>query len=375
MGLDTQDDLSLAYTPGVARPCELIAENVEEAWELTWKGRTVAVVSDGSAVLGLGNIGPEASLPVMEGKAVLFKEFGDVDAVPIVLGTQDTDSIVAAVKAMAPGFGGINLEDISAPRCFEIEERLQDIGIPVLHDDQHGTAIVVMAALRNASRLLGRPLSDMRVVVNGAGAAGRAIVHFLTSEEPTEASLRAGSVAVCDRRGLLAPGNAHNTEIKEEMARRTNPEGAAGSLHEVLRGADVFIGVSEGNLLDENDIKSMAPNSIVLAMSNPTPEVDPAAAHRGGAAIVGTGRSDYPNQVNNVLAFPGLFAGALRARARRFNAAMKLAAIEAIADSVPSLSAETILPSPLDRAVAPRVAEAVAAAAQSSEPTATVGVS
>ncbi|MFK7741100.1 MAG: NADP-dependent malic enzyme [Planctomycetota bacterium] len=364
MRLESMDDLSLAYTPGVARPCERIAEYPGDAWDLTWKGRTVAVVSDGSAVLGLGNLGGVASLPVMEGKAALFREFGGVDAVPIVLSTQDEDEIVRTVRAIAPTFGGINLEDISAPRCFRIEAALQDLGIPVLHDDQHGTAIVLLAALTNAARVLGVALASLNVVVNGAGAAGRAIVRLLSCQEPDDRCIPVGKIRICDSKGILAPSRTDLGEYKRELAEWTNPEDEGGKLRDALRGANVFIGVSKGNLLQAEDIRTMAPNAIVLAMANPTPEIAPDEAEAGGAAIVGTGRSDYPNQVNNVLAFPGLFRGALAARATRFTTSMQYAAIEAIAESVGEPSPKRILPAPFDRSVAVKVAERVAAAAR-----------
>ena len=367
MRLETPDDLSLAYTPGVARPCEVIAADVGAAWDLTWRGRTVAVVSDGSAVLGLGDIGPEAALPVMEGKAALFQQFAGVDAVPITLDAREPDDIVRIVTALAPSFGGINLEDISGPRCFEIEERLQGIGIPVLHDDQHGTAIVLLAAMMSAARVVGRTLGELSVVVNGAGAAGRAIAFLLAcKDEDADRCIPVGSIRVCDSKGILWPGRPANDEVKEEIARHTNPDGQRGGLAEALAGANAFIGVSRGGLLTADDVRTMAPDPIVLAMANPTPEIMPDEAREGGAAVVGTGRSDFPNQVNNVLAFPGLFRGALQARAKRFNAAMKLAAVEAIVGCVEEPTRGRILPSPFNRSVAPRVAEAVAAAARAS---------
>ncbi len=364
MRVGSPHELSIAYTPGVARPCEVIGADRSAAYDLTLKGRTVAVVSDGSAILGLGDLGPEASLPVMEGKAVLFKEFAGIDAFPIVLDAREPDAIVAVVKAIAPTFGGINLEDISSPRCFEIEERLQDIGIPVLHDDQHGTAIVLLAAVQNAAKVVGRSLGSMRVVIAGAGAAGRAIARLLTCADGGDRCIPIGAVRICDRRGILSPGREGQDAIKEDLARLTNPKAETGSLKDAVRGADVFIGVSRGGLLGRADIETMAKDPIVLAMANPTPEVDPAEALAAGAAVVGTGRSDYPNQVNNVLAFPGLFRGALEARATRFTNGMKFAAVDAIAacagDPVPG----RILPPPFDRSVAVRVAEAVAEAAR-----------
>jgi len=366
MRLESIDDLSIAYTPGVARPCEAIAEHPSAAWDLTWKGRTVAVVSDGSAVLGLGNLGGMASLPVMEGKAALFREFGGVDAVPIVLATQDEDEIIAAVRAIAPTFGGINLEDISAPRCFRIEAALQDLGIPVLHDDQHGTAIVLVAALLNATRITGVPLTSLSVVINGAGAAGRAIARLLCCKDADDRCIPVGKVRICDSKGILAPSRAGLDEYKADMARWTNPDDQQGSLQDALRGAHAFIGVSRGDLLTAADIRTMAPDPIVLAMANPTPEIMPDQAEAGGARIIGTGRSDFPNQVNNVLAFPGLFRGALQARATRFTSAMKFAAIEAIAAAAGEPSPKHILPTAFDRSVAVAVAQQVADAARSS---------
>ncbi len=366
MRLESQDDLSLAYTPGVARPCEEIAKNPAAAWDLTWKGRTVAVVSDGSAVLGLGNIGPAAALPVMEGKAVLFREFAGIDAVPLVLDTQAPDEIVDIVRKVAPTYGGINLEDISAPRCFQIESQLQDIGIPVLHDDQHGTAIVLLAALWNAARVQDRPIASMSVVINGAGAAGRAIARLLACSDGQDRCIPVAKIRICDSKGILWPGRPGNDPIKEELARDTNPEAEQGDLRAALRGAHAFIGVSRGNLLRAQDIRTMASDPIVLAMANPIPEILPEEAYAGGASIVGTGRSDFPNQVNNVLAFPGLFRGALEARAKSFSDAMKFAAVEAIAEAVHDPSPRGILPSPFDRSVAVQVAKRVAEAARES---------
>jgi malate dehydrogenase (oxaloacetate-decarboxylating) len=364
MRLESQDDLSIAYTPGVARPCEWIGENPGAAWDLTWKGRTVAVVSDGSAILGLGNLGPLASLPVMEGKAALFREFAGIDAVPVVLDTSDPGEIVRTVRAIAPTYGGINLEDISAPRCFTIESELQDLGIPVLHDDQHGTAIVLLAALMNAVKVVEKPLSALSVVVNGAGAAGRAITRLLTCAEGGDRCIPVKRIRVCDSKGIVWPGRPGNDEIKEELGADTNPEGDEGTLEDALRGADVFIGVSRGDLFGADVVRTMAQDAIVLAMANPIPEVRPEEALRGGARVVGTGRSDYPNQVNNVLAFPGLFRGALEARATRFTTSMKLAAVDAIAEAVEEPAAGRILPSPFDRSVAVAVADRVAQAAR-----------
>ncbi|MEV4758290.1 NADP-dependent malic enzyme [Micromonospora sp. NPDC049559] len=361
--LASREDLSLAYTPGVARVCEAIAAEPALAADYTWVSHTVAVVTDGSAVLGLGNIGPRAAMPVMEGKAVLFKQFGGVDAVPICLDTQDVDEIVATVTALAPSFGGINLEDISAPRCFEIERRLDEaLPIPVFHDDQHGTAIVVLAALRNAATLLNRKLGDLRVVVSGAGAAGVAVTRMLVA-----GGVNPAEVLVCDSRGILHRGRADLTPVKAELAALTNGAGRTGDIAAALRGADVLVGVSGGQI-PESALAGMAPGGAIFALANPTPEVHPDVAARY-AAVVATGRSDFPNQINNVLAFPGVFRGALDARADRITEAMKVAAAEAIAalaaepDGVPApLRADWIMPSPLDPRVAPAVAKAVAAA-------------
>ncbi|MCK1797405.1 NADP-dependent malic enzyme [Streptomyces sp. XM4193] len=351
------DDLSLAYTPGVAKVCSAIAEEPELVYDYTWKSQVVAVVTDGSAVLGLGDIGPEASLPVMEGKAILFKQFGGVDAVPIALDTKDTDEIVDTVVRLAPSFGGVNLEDISAPRCFEIERRLQEkLDIPIFHDDQHGTAVVTLAALRNAARLSGRSLGELRAVISGSGAAGVAIAKILT-----EAGI--GDVAVCDRKGVVSADRTDLTDVKREVAGFTNKAGLSGSLESALAGADVFIGVS-GGTVPEEAVARLAPGAFVFAMANPNPEIHPDVA-RKYAAVVATGRSDYPNQINNVLAFPGIFAGALQVRASRITEGMKLAAAEALAAVVADeLSAEKVIPSPFDERVAPAVTAAVAAAAR-----------
>ncbi|MGW6537496.1 NAD(P)-dependent malic enzyme [Streptomyces sp. NPDC055011] len=352
-----KDDLSLAYTPGVAKVCTAIAEQPELVHEYTWKSQVVAVVTDGTAVLGLGDIGPEASLPVMEGKAILFKQFGGVDAVPIALATTDTDEIVDTVVRLAPSFGGVNLEDISAPRCFEIERKLQErLDIPVFHDDQHGTAIVTLAALRNAAKLTGRTLGDLRAVISGAGAAGVAIAKFLL-----EAGI--GDVCVADRKGVVSSDREDLTDVKREIAGLTNKAGITGSLETALAGADVFIGVS-GGTVPEAAVASMAKDAFVFAMANPNPEVHPDVAHKY-AAVVATGRSDYPNQINNVLAFPGIFAGALQVRASRITEGMKIAAADAIAGVVgDALAADCVIPSPFDDRVAPAVAAAVAAAAR-----------
>ena len=357
--LDGREDLSLAYTPGVAQVCEAIAAEPELVNDYTWVSNTVAVVTDGTAVLGLGDIGPAAAMPVMEGKAVLFKQFGGVDAVPICLDTTDTDEIVETVARLAPSFGGVNLEDISAPRCFEIEQRLRDeLDIPVFHDDQHGTAIVVLAALTNALRVVGKTVQDVRIVVSGVGAAGHAIVRLLDAQG-------AGDIVGCDRHGALDPDARHTDEFRGWIARNTNPRKVRGTLKEVLAGADVFIGVSAPNLLDEDDIAGMADGAIVFALANPDPEVDPVAASRH-AAVVATGRSDYANQINNVLAFPGFFRGLLDAGARDITNEMMIAAATAIADCVhpDELNASYIVPSVFDPEVAPAVATAVREAAE-----------
>jgi malate dehydrogenase (oxaloacetate-decarboxylating) len=358
MPLKTRDDLSMVYTPGVARVSQAIAESPERAWTLTTKGHMVAVVTDGSAVLGLGDIGPEAALPVMEGKAMLFKEFGEVDAVPICLGTQDVDEIVTTVRAIAPGFGGINLEDISAPRCFEIEQRLSDVlDIPVFHDDQHGTAIVVLAALLNALRLVGKPIEDVKVVTTGCGAAGTAV---------TKALLAAGARTVigCDEEGALYVGREGLSGAKLAYAELTNADAERGSADDVLAGADVFIGLSVAGAVTRAGIAGMAGDAIVFALANPRPEIDPEEIE-DLAAVIATGRSDYPNQINNVLAFPGVFRGALDVRARAITPEMKLAASHALAAVIPDdqLSPDYIVPSAFDRTVAPAVAAAVAEAA------------
>jgi malate dehydrogenase (oxaloacetate-decarboxylating) len=357
--LATRDDLSLAYTPGVARVCEAIAADESLLFPYTWVGGTVAVVTDGSAVLGLGNIGPRAAMPVMEGKAVLFKQFGNVDAVPICLNTQDPDAIVAAVEAIAPSFGGINLEDISAPRCFDIERRLiESLSIPVFHDDQHGTAVVVLAALRNAVTLLDRKLEDLRVVISGAGAAGVAVAKMLIA-----GGVPAGDLVVCDSRGAIHSGRSDLNAPKRELAELTNSGHVSGGIDAALRGADVFIGVSGGSIA-AGALAGMRPGGVIFALANPTPEVHPDLAHRY-AAIVATGRSDFPNQINNVLAFPGIFRGALDAGAVRISEGMKVAAAAAIADVVAAeLRPDAVVPSPLDHRVAAAVGAAVAAAAR-----------
>ena len=352
--LRTRDDLSMAYTPGVGRVSMAIHENPEDVRKLTIKGNSVAVVTDGSAVLGLGNIGPGAALPVMEGKAALFKRFADIDAWPICLATQDTDEIVKAVEMIAPGFGGINLEDIAAPRCFEIERRLREsLDIPVFHDDQHGTAIVVLAALTNALRCVHKDLADVRIVVSGAGAAGTAIVTLLLAAG-------AGDVVVVDREGALSSDDASLSAAHTELAAATNPRLATGSLREVLAGADVFVGVSAPGILDPEWIPTMAKDPIVFALANPDPEVDPAEADKH-AAVVASGRSDYPNQINNVLAFPGVFRGLLDAGASEVTVDMLLRAAQAIADTVSAeeLHASFIIPSVFHPDVTKRVASAI----------------
>lgn len=363
MPVRSRDDLSLAYTPGVARPCEVIAQDTSRAHDLTIKANTVGVVSDGSSVLGLGNIGAHAAIPVMEGKALLFREFAGIDAFPICLDTQDTDQIIETVRRIAPVFGGINLEDISAPRCFQIEQRLQDLGIPVFHDDQHGTAIVLLAALLNAARVLKRELASLRVVVNGAGAAGTAIARLLRCVgQDARVCIPVQDIVVCDSKGAIHRDREDLADYKRELLGYTNRQNRAGTLQEVLVNADVFIGVSRGDLLNAADVSTMADDPVILAMANPVPEIMPDEARAGGAAIVGTGRSDFSNQVNNVLAFPGIFRGALDARASRITEEMKLAAARALAACVEQPTPDCILPDPLDHTVAPRVAAAVRAA-------------
>lgn len=351
--LETKDDLSIAYTPGVAKPCEEIAEDKEKAYDYTAKGNLIAVVSDGSAVLGLGNIGPEAALPVMEGKAVLFKKFGGVDAVPIVLDTQDTEEIIQAVKMIAPTFGGINLEDISAPRCFEVEQRLKEaLPIPVFHDDQHGTAIVTLAGMFNAAKITGKTCGDLHVVVNGSGAAGVAIVKLLFTAG-------AKDVIMCDSKGIIHEERDDLNPVKQEMSKITNKLQRKGGLKDALKGADVFIGVSAPGVLTEEMIKGMNADPIIFAMANPVPEIMPDKALAAGAKIVATGRSDFANQVNNVLAFPGLFRGALDARISNLTTEMFVAVARAIADCVEEPNTELIIPSPFDERVPGKVAEAV----------------
>ncbi|MBU6340735.1 MAG: NADP-dependent malic enzyme [Bacteroidetes bacterium] len=359
MAVTTKEDLSTVYSPGVAAPCQAIAENPEDAYTYTIKSNTVAVVSDGSAVLGLGNIGALAAIPVMEGKAMLFKKFAGIDAFPICLNTQDTDEIVRTIRNIAPVFGGINLEDIAAPRSFEVEERLQDLGIPVFHDDQHGTAIVVLAALINAAKVLKKDINSLNIVINGAGAAGVAIAKLLKGVGAKNPAISVNNIILCDRKGVLHRGRIDLNDAKLATLAFTNNNNLPGSLRDALCGADVFIGVSEGNLLQAADIKTMAKDPVVLALANPTPEIMPEEALAGGAAIVGTGRSDLPNQVNNVLGFPGIFRGALDARADRITIAMKLAAAHAIARCVKRPGRTLIIPASLDQKVAKAVAKAV----------------
>ncbi len=351
----SREDLSIAYTPGVAEPCKAIAQDKEDAYKYTMKANTVAVVSDGSAVLGLGNIGPHAAMPVMEGKAVLFKEFGGVNAIPICLDTQDTEEIIKAVTWLAPAFGGINLEDISAPRCFEIEERLKaTLDIPVFHDDQHGTAIVVLAAIINALNVVGKKKEDCRVVVNGAGSAGVAITRLLLTYGFPD-------ILMCDKVGILSKDTEGLNWMQRKMTEVTNLAGETGTLADALKGADIFVGVSAPNIVTSKMVSSMNRDAILFAMANPDPEIMPDIAKAAGARVVGTGRSDFPNQVNNVVAFPGIFKGALEGRATQITEEMKLAAAEAIAGLVPreELNEDNIMPEAFNPKVAELVAEAV----------------
>lgn len=353
--VDTREDLAIAYTPGVAEPCKVIAEDPEAAYKYTIKANTVAVVSDGSAVLGLGNIGALAAMPVMEGKAVLFKEFGGVNAVPICLDTQDTEEIIRTVVNIAPAFGGINLEDISAPRCFEIETRLKELlNIPVFHDDQHGTAIVVLAGIINALKVTGKRKEDCRVVINGAGSAGIAIAKLLLTYGFSH-------IIICDSKGIISRSADNLTPVKEEIAQITNKDDLKGTLADALKGADIFIGVSAPGVVTADMVASMNKDAILFALSNPVPEIMPDLAKAAGAKVVGTGRSDFPNQVNNVVAFPGIFKGALEGRAAQITEEMKLAAAEAIAGLVADdeLNEDNILPQPFDPRVADTVSQAV----------------
>ena len=359
--LETTEDLSLAYTPGVAQPCLEIQKDTLKSYDLTRRSNLVAVVTDGTAVLGLGDIGPEAGMPVMEGKCALFKAFGDVDAIPLCVRSKEVDDIVNTVKLLAGSFGGVNLEDISAPRCFEIEKKLKECcDIPIFHDDQHGTAVVTLAAMLNALKLTGKHIDEIRVVTSGAGAAGIAIIRLLIS-------MGLKDVVLCDRKGAIYKGRTEDMNpVKEAMAEITNKQMRKGSLADVIKGADVFIGVSAPNCVTPEMVKSMAKDPIIFPMANPTPEIMPEVAIEAGAAVVGTGRSDYPNQINNVLAFPGIFRGALDVRASDINDAMKIAAAKAIASFVTDdkLAPDYIIPSVLDKSVAKAVAEAVAQAAR-----------
>lgn len=356
VGLKTRDDLSTAYTPGVAEPCRRIRDNKMDVYKYTCKSNTVAVVSDGTAVLGLGDIGPEAAIPVMEGKSILFKQFGGVDAFPICLDTKDTEEIIETVKRIAPVFGGINLEDIAAPRCFEIERRLnEELDIPVFHDDQHGTAIVVAAGLINALKLVGKKMSDINAVINGAGSAGISICRLLMR-------LGIGNVVLMNSKGALCPGVAGMNPEQAAMAEVTNRDRQIGNLEEIIKGKDVFIGVSVANVVTADMVASMAADPIVFAMANPTPEIMPEEAKKGGVRVMATGRSDFPNQINNVLVFPGIFRGALDARATAVTEEMKVAAVNAIASIVSDeeLNEEYVIPDPFDERVAKAVAKAVA---------------
>lgn len=354
----TKDDLAVVYTPGVAEPCKKICSDPENAYRYTNKGNTIAVVSDGSAVLGLGNIGGLAALPVMEGKALLFKEFAGIDAIPICLRTQDSKEIINIIRNMEPILGGVNLEDIAAPRCFEIESELQKVlDIPVFHDDQHGTAIVVTAAIINALKVVGKELRTVKIVINGAGSAGTAIAKMLVT-------MQAGEVLVCDKNGILNSEDSNLPEAMWQLARITNRKKQKGLLEDAIKAADIFVGVSVPNVVRESMIRSMAKDAIVFPMANPEPEILPDLAKVAGAKIVGTGRSDYPNQINNLLAFPGVFKGALEARAKQITESMKMAAAQALADLIPEseLSEENIIPSVFSEGVADAVADAVARA-------------
>jgi len=360
IAVDDTDTLSLVYSPGVAQPCLDIEKAPERAYDLTMKGNTIAVVTNGTAVLGLGDIGPLASLPVMEGKAMLFKKFADINAVPICLDTKNPRYIIETITRIAPAFGGINLEDIKAPESFEIEEKLQDLGIPVFHDDQHGTAIVTLAALINAAKVKGKELNEMKVVVNGAGAAGIAIAKLLRCFDiDSKLCASVKQLIVCDSKGAIHRFRHDLNKAKTELLKYSNFNDIKGDVHEVIKGADVFVGVSKGNLLTQGDVENMAPDPVIFAMANPTPEIAPEEAFAAGAAIVGTGRSDYPNQINNVLAFPGIFKGALKARAATISTEMKLAAAHAIARYVENPTKDMVIPSALDTSLAEVVANAV----------------
>lgn len=361
MEINSLEDLSVVYSPGVAQPCIEIRNDIEQAKELTIKANTVAIISDGSAVLGLGNIGAEAAIPVMEGKAILFKKFAGIDAFPICLRSQDTEDIIQTIINISPVFGGINLEDIAAPKCFEIEERLQGLGIPVFHDDQHGTAIVLLAALINACKVVKKELKDLKIVINGSGAAGVAILKLLKCiGYDSTVCTPVKEVIMCDSVGIISNARKDLNISKRELLNFSNPNNVKGLITDALAGADVFIGVSSGSILKAEDIKLMNKESIVFAMANPIPEIMPDEAGKGGAAIVGTGRSDLPNQVNNVLAFPGIFRGALDARATKITNQMKISAAYALANSVPNPSKDYLLPNALDITVPILIAEAVA---------------
>jgi malate dehydrogenase (oxaloacetate-decarboxylating) len=368
MNIIDKDDLSLVYTPGVAAPCLAIAENKNKVWKYTMKSNTVAIITDGTAVLGLGDIGPEAALPVMEGKAMLFKKFAQIDAFPICLDTKDTEKIIETIRIISPGFGGVNLEDISAPRSFEIEERLQDLGIPVFHDDQHGTAIVVLAALINASKVVNKKLENLKVVVNGAGAAGVAIAKLLRCvNSDTDICIPVKELVMVDSKGIISKNRNDLNDSKKEVLTFTNFDNIDGTLQDAIVNADVFIGVSIGNILKAADVRTMAKDSIIFGLANPKPEIMPEEAYKGGAKVVGTGRSDLPNQINNVLGFPGIFRGALDAKAKVITPKMKLAAAKAIAKCIHNheLSPDLIIPATLNQRVAFDVAEAVREAALS----------
>lgn len=358
--IESQLDLILSYSPGVAEPVKQIANDPEKVWDLTIKGNTVAVITDGSAILGLGNLGPAAALPVMEGKCMLFKKFAGLNAFPICLDTQDKDEIIETIKRIATVFGGINLEDISSPRCFEIENELQDLGIPVFHDDQHGTAIVVLAGLINSCKFLGKEISQLKVVINGAGAAGVAIAKLLKCidiDQNVCASVK--EVVICDTKGIIHKQRTDLTPLKFELLSFTNPNNKKGTIRDAIIDADVFIGVSSEDLLCSDDIRTMAKDPIIFALANPNPEITPNQAYAGGAGVVGTGRSDLPNQVNNVLAFPGIFKGALACRAKRITPKMKIAAAYAIANYITNLDRDHIIPDTLDLHIANEVARAV----------------
>lgn len=362
MDIQSTEDLALLYSPGVAEPCIRIHKNPNDVWKYTIKRNTVAVVSDGTAVLGLGNIGAAASIPVMEGKAMLFKKFAGIDAFPICIDTQDTEKVIETVRLIAPVFGGINLEDIAAPRCFEIEDRLQDLGIPVFHDDQHGTAVVVLAGIINACKLLNREIKDLKIVINGAGAAGIAIAKLLrsaTAAASNDPAICVKEVILCDTKGTVHKDRDDLNATKKEILTWTNPNNVKGTVQEALKDADVFIGVSQANLLTADDIRTMKKDAIVFALANPIPEIMPEEALKGGAAVVGTGRSDLPNQINNVLAFPGIFRGALDGKAKRITTAMKLAAAHAIANSVYNMALDKVVPATLNLRVAHEVSLAV----------------